>query len=63
MGHRIVVERPWGALEAIHSPRGEGGMRPLAAFADDTTRGNYLAPGRLYGANDERRPAGAAVGR
>jgi gamma-glutamyltranspeptidase/glutathione hydrolase len=65
MGHRVVVERPWGALEAIHSPHDGRGNSPraLPAFADDTTRGNSLAPGRLYGANDERRPAGAAMGR
>lgn len=67
MGHRVVEERPWGALEAIHAPRGSlagaGNGKPLGAFADDTTKGDYRAPGRLYGANDNRRPAGAALGR
>jgi gamma-glutamyltranspeptidase/glutathione hydrolase len=63
MGHRIVEERPWGALEAIHAPRaGPAADAPLPASSDDTTRGNYRAPGRIYGANDNRRPAGAAVG-
>jgi gamma-glutamyltranspeptidase / glutathione hydrolase len=68
MGHKIVDERPWGALEAIHSP-GEGASSgapseaKLRAFGDDTTRGDYRAPGRVYGANDNRRPAGLAIGR
>jgi gamma-glutamyltranspeptidase / glutathione hydrolase len=68
MGHKIADERPWGALEAIHSPAsaqstGAPGEAKLGAFADDTTRGDYRAPGRVYGANDNRRPAGAAIGR
>ena len=64
MGHRTVEERPWGALEAIHAP-GAGttaAESSLPASSDDTSRGNYRAPGRIYGANDNRRPAGVAVG-
>jgi len=39
MGHKLVEQRPWGAVELIE-----------------------IANGRLYGASDPRRPAGAAAG-
>jgi hypothetical protein len=29
---------------------------------DDSTHGSPLVPGHLYGANDARRPGGAAMG-
>ncbi len=52
MGYKIVVQRPWGAAEIIErgAPGGE------AAQPD------ALQPGLLYGANDARRPVGAAIG-
>ncbi len=53
MGYKIVVQRPWGAAEIIE--RG-------APAAREATQPDALRPGLLYGANDARRPAGAAIG-
>ena len=53
MGYKIVVQRPWGAAEIIE--RG-------APTAGEAAQPDALRPGLLYGANDARRPAGAAVG-
>jgi gamma-glutamyltranspeptidase / glutathione hydrolase len=61
MGHKISVQEPWGAVEAILV------APPAAAPAsgseiDDSTHRGALIPGHLYGANDSRRPGGAALG-
>jgi gamma-glutamyltranspeptidase/glutathione hydrolase len=63
MGYTITPQREWSAVEAIlagppHPPSRAG----LHAFADDTTHDQGVRPGFLYGANDARRPSGAAVG-
>jgi gamma-glutamyltranspeptidase / glutathione hydrolase len=61
MGHRISVQEPWGAVEAIlvappaTALAGGGGI-------DDSAHRGALVPGHLYGANDSRRPGGAALG-
>lgn len=61
-GHKIVVQNPWGAVEAILI----GGRTPVTgvspSFGDDVVRGTAIIEGQAYGANDNRRPAGAAVG-
>lgn len=61
MGYRLQEQRPWGAAELI-----EAGPPPaaagLASAGDDSVRDYVLKPGVFYGANDDRRPAGAAVG-
>ena len=61
MGYRLQVQRPWGAAELI-----EVGPPPAAADAssagDDSMQEHALKPDVFYGANDDRRPAGAAVG-
>jgi gamma-glutamyltranspeptidase / glutathione hydrolase len=62
MGHKIVEQAPWGAAEAILvGPRSAGGTAAEIAI-DDSTHGGGVKPGMLYGANDARRPAGAAIG-
>jgi gamma-glutamyltranspeptidase / glutathione hydrolase len=61
MGYKLTEQPPWGAVEAIlvappkPVPTAAGGI-------DDSTHRAVLVPGHLYGANDSRRPGGAAVG-
>jgi gamma-glutamyltranspeptidase/glutathione hydrolase len=62
MGYQIEEQTPWGAAALI----AVGPARPL--FGGLTSPGNDAAlsggmrPGVIYGANDSRRPAGAALG-
>ncbi len=61
MGYKIVEQAPWGAAEAILI-----GLEP-APSTEQTSGNDAMAasrpvPGRLYGAHDDRRPAGAAAG-
>jgi gamma-glutamyltranspeptidase/glutathione hydrolase len=62
MGYKITEQAPWGAAEAIlvgpQSASGTGA--PVGGH--DSTHGGGATPGMLYGANDARRPAGAAIG-
>jgi gamma-glutamyltranspeptidase/glutathione hydrolase len=63
MGYTVTVQKPWGAAEGILV----GPLAPLSSAAlgsggDDSTHGGTVRPGLRYGANDERRPAGAAIG-
>jgi len=59
MGHHIQQQKPWGAVELIAS----GALARVnpAESAADTVAGH--APGRavFFGANDPRRPGGAAL--
>jgi gamma-glutamyltranspeptidase/glutathione hydrolase len=61
MGYKLVEQSAWGAAEAIvlmppplPTPAASPPPNPAAAAR--------MKPGMLYGANDSRRPAGAAVG-
>ena len=62
MGYKIVVQAPWSAAEVVAT----AGAAPVAAGPaagnPDSIFGGRMRPGSLYGANDDRRPAGAAVG-
>jgi gamma-glutamyltranspeptidase/glutathione hydrolase len=61
MGYKFKEQAPWGAAEAILVAP----PAPATAAAggiDDSTHGSPLVPGHLYGANDARRPGGAAMG-
>jgi gamma-glutamyltranspeptidase/glutathione hydrolase len=62
MGYKIVVQAPWSAAEvaatAGAAPAGAGSAAGIA----DSLFGGQMRPGYFYGANDDRRPAGAAVG-
>ncbi len=62
MGHEMVEQKPWGAAELIEvgaaAPMAEG----KASSGSDSAHSGRVRPGYLYGANDARRPAGAAVG-
>jgi gamma-glutamyltranspeptidase/glutathione hydrolase len=58
MGYRIQEQRPWGAVELIAS--GSASHEPSDSPADSTP-GHEHESGIFYGANDPRRPAGAAL--
>ena len=61
MGHKIVEQAPWGAAEAILiGPAEDLSVKP--ATSGNNAMGSKPVPERLYGAHDDRRPAGAAVG-
>ena len=65
MGYKMTEQIPWGAAELIligvpgaagvstHSPPSSG---------NDAAVSGHIRPGLYYGANDVRRPAGAAIG-
>jgi len=60
-GYTITEQVPWGAAEMV----AVGVERAAGAGAGTSTSDSALSrmrPGLLYGANDDRRPAGAAVG-
>jgi gamma-glutamyltranspeptidase/glutathione hydrolase len=61
MGYRIREEHPWGAAELIEAVP-PGATEPAAAAGHDTAASGTLRPGMMYGANDARRPGGAAIG-
>ena len=59
MGHKIVEQAPWGAAEAILiGPKEDAAL----ASSNDAIAPNTPIPGLLYGAHDDRRPAGSAAG-
>jgi gamma-glutamyltranspeptidase / glutathione hydrolase len=62
MGYKLVQQTPWGATELIaigpDKPAGGGAL----SSGNDAALGGRMRPGLRYGANDDRRPAGAAVG-
>ncbi len=62
MGYTIVEQTPWGAAEAIMVGRENEGKKLAAGGGDDTMHAGNALPGLLYGANDDRRPAGKAAG-
>ena len=62
MGYDIVQQTPWGATELIEiGPKRAGSDAPQSS-GSDSTQMKGMRPGLLYGANDDRRPAGAAIG-
>jgi gamma-glutamyltranspeptidase/glutathione hydrolase len=61
MGYAIETQTPWGATELIAvGPRASGGSPPSSG--NDAAISTRMKPGRIYGANDPRRPMGAAIG-
>ena len=60
MGYVIKTQTPWGAAEAILiGPPADVGA---ASSGNDAMASSKPAPGKLYGAHDDRRPAGSAGG-
>src|ERR1019366_1317399 len=62
MGYKIIVQAPWSAAEVAATAGAAPGAGGPAAGNPDSVFGGAMRPGFLYGANDDRRPAGAAVG-
>jgi gamma-glutamyltranspeptidase/glutathione hydrolase len=62
MGYRLTPQTPWGAAELIAVGALAALAEPVASSGNDAALSGELRPGFLYGANDDRRPAGAAVG-
>ena len=61
MGYKIVEQTPWGAAAVIGAS--DIGKAPtLATSGNDSTATGVSAAGLFHGANDPRRPAGAAIG-
>ncbi|BFO08596.1 gamma-glutamyltransferase [Serratia rubidaea] len=62
MGYKMVEQTPWGAAELILvGLPGAAGVAPANSGNDSAVSGK-VREGYLYGANDVRRPAGAAIG-
>lgn len=62
MGHHVTVQTPWGAEELIAVRGAAPGGTEAESSGNDASRTRGMRPGLIYGANDNRRPAGAAVG-
>jgi gamma-glutamyltranspeptidase/glutathione hydrolase len=60
-GYSFKIQRPWAAVEAIVIGPPTSAAVPAAGI-DDSIRPAPLVPGHFYGANDSRRPGGAAIG-
>ena len=60
MGYKVTVQTPWGATELIALQPPAAGT--TASSGNDRAFGGTMRPGFVYGANDNRRPAGLAVG-
>lgn len=62
MGYKMTEQVPWGAAELILiGVPGAAGVAPPSSGNDAAVSGR-VRPGFYYGANDVRRPAGAAIG-
>ncbi|MBW5877581.1 gamma-glutamyltransferase [Yersinia enterocolitica] len=62
MGYKMVEQNPWGAAELILvGLAGVEGVSPANSGNDSAVSGK-VREGYLYGDNDVRRPAGAAIG-
>ncbi len=61
-GYKIVVQVPWGAAEAILIGPQVDIIAAQGATSNDAMVASKPVPGKLYGAHDDRRPAGSAVG-
>jgi gamma-glutamyltranspeptidase/glutathione hydrolase len=66
MGYQMKEQTPWGAAELIMiglpGAAGVAGAASAASSGNDSAVSGKVRPGFYYGANDARRPAGAAVG-
>ena len=62
MGYKITTQTPRGAAEVAAVPAPGLANSGPASSGNDSTFGGNMRPGYLYGATDDRRPAGLAVG-
>ncbi|MBD2784023.1 gamma-glutamyltransferase [Xenorhabdus sp. DI] len=62
MGYKMVEQTPWGATELIMiGLPGAAGVTHVSSGNDSAVSG-IVREGYIYGSNDARRPAGAAIG-
>jgi gamma-glutamyltranspeptidase / glutathione hydrolase len=61
MGYKIQEQTPWGAAELVVLPIAKAAGGPSSS-GNDSTFGGQMRTGHIYGANDNRRPSGSAVG-
>jgi gamma-glutamyltranspeptidase/glutathione hydrolase len=62
MGYHVVEQTPWGAVALIAVGPGRAEAAGPVSSGTDAAMGQGMRPGWFYGANDARRPAGAAIG-
>ncbi|MDR0217915.1 MAG: gamma-glutamyltransferase [Enterobacteriaceae bacterium] len=63
MGYKMVEQTPWGATELIMiGLPGAAGVSSADSSGNDSAVSGKVRQGYIYGANDVRRPAGAAIG-
>ena len=62
MGYAIAERTPWGAAEMVLVGPDQAKGAGVASSGNDSERGGAMRPGWFYGANDDRRPGGAAIG-
>ncbi len=61
-GHRTITLRPWGSAELIVIGPATPTQRNFRESGGDGASAGMMRPGLFYGANDDRRPSGAAMG-
>ena len=62
MGYKIKVQTPWSAAEVAVVPAAGMTNAGTVSSGNDSTFGGNMRQGYVYGASDDRRPAGLAVG-
>ncbi|WP_186097949.1 gamma-glutamyltransferase [Burkholderia gladioli] len=62
MGYKMVEQTPWGAAELVLVGLPGTEVASRVSSGNDSSVSGIVRPGFIYGANDPRRPAGAAVG-
>jgi gamma-glutamyltranspeptidase / glutathione hydrolase len=67
MGYKITDQAPWGAAAMIVAvpkapTKAASAPAPDSAPIPDAMAARRMKPGWIYGANDDRMPAGAAIG-
>ena len=60
-GYVLKEQSPWGAAELILVAPPEASAAGPASSGNDSASSGAVLSGRFYGANDARRPAGAAA--
>ncbi len=61
-GYKMLEQTPWGAVELILVGLPEARIETRQSSGNDSSVSGNVRIGYIYGSNDPRRPAGAAVG-
>ena len=62
MGYKLTEQVPWGSVAAIAVGTSDATGRGPRTIPSDAALSGRMRAGVIYGANDNRRPAGAAIG-